>query len=385
MTDNNSNTANSSSFPPSDWVETTLGEVGKTITGKTPSTKEDSFWNGEIPFITPTDINNDLRYCIPARTISEKGKESLKTTIIPKDAICYTSIASIGLLCISKQESLTNQQINSLIVDENNDHLFFYYYLKFLTPSLKKIAGGTTTHIINKTQFENFPILLPPLSEQQAIASVLSAFDDKIELLREENKTLEELGQVIFKEWFGKYGVDDALPEGWRVGKLGEICEITSGKRPENISEIKTELNKIPLLGATKIMGFVENYLFDGRTLIIGRVGTHGEVQRFNEKIFPSDNTLVIKSDDFVFVYQILKSIDYVKMNRGAVQPLITQTDLKNYEIIIPNDEVLQNFKEATNPVFEKIDQNNSQIQSLARSRDELLPRLMSGEVRVEF
>lgn len=177
----------------------------------------------------------------------------------------------------------------------------------------------------------------------------------------------------------------DKLPEGWRVGKLGDICQVTSGKRPEGISESKTKQNQIPLLGATKIMGFVQDYLFYGKTLIIGRIGTHGEVQRFNEKIFPSDNTLVIKSDDFVFVYQILKSIDYVKMNRGAVQPLITQTDLKNYEIIIPSDEVLQSFKEATNPIFDKIDQNKSQIQSLASSRDELLPRLMSGGVRVEF
>jgi restriction endonuclease S subunit/very-short-patch-repair endonuclease len=178
-------------------------------------------------------------------------------------------------------------------------------------------------------------------------------------------------------------GLGGNLPEGWRVGKLGEICEITSGKRPENISETKTETHQIPLLGATKIMGFVENYLFDGKTLIIGRVGTHGEVQRFNEKIFPSDNTLVVKSDNFVFVYQILKSIDYAKMNRGAVQPLITQTDLKNYEIIIPSNEVLQSFKEITNRIFEKIYDNSEQIQSLSKFRDELLPRLMRGEVQV--
>jgi len=164
-----------------------------------------------------------------------------------------------------------------------------------------------------------------------------------------------------------------------------EVCEITSGKRPENISEIKTKSHQIPLLGATKIIGFVENYLFDGKTLVIGRVGTHGEVQRFNEKIFPSDNTLVLKSEHFVFVYQILKSIDYVKMNRGAVQPLITQTDLKNYEIMIPAQEVSQSFKKIMDPIFNKKDDNNSQIQSLSVSRNELLPRLMRGEVRVNL
>lgn len=114
-------------------------------------------------------------------------------------------------------------------MNENNDYLFFYYYLRFLTPSLKRIAGGTTTHIINKTQFENSPITIPPLPEQQAIAKMLSGFDDKIELLREQNETLEKTAQTIFQEWFGKYGVDDELPGGWRVGKIKDFVDILSG------------------------------------------------------------------------------------------------------------------------------------------------------------
>jgi type I restriction enzyme, S subunit len=282
--------------------------------------------------------------------------------------------------------------------EEKLDKKFLYYFISsdYFIDFTVVSAKGTKMPRGDKEAIKTFPILLPPLPEQQAIASVLSAFDDKIELLREQNKTLEEMGQVIFREKVAPkspkgdlkngelplQGVGGLLPEGWRVGKLGEVCEITSGKRPESISETKTESHQIPLLGATKVMGYVEKYLFDEKTLVIGRVGTHGEVQRFNEKIFPSDNTLVLKSDNFIFVYLILKNIDYVKMNRGAVQPLITQTDLKNYPIVIPPEEVFQAFKEATNPIFDKIDDNNSQIQSLARSLDELLPRLMRGEVR---
>jgi type I restriction enzyme S subunit len=165
---------------------------------------------------------------------------------------------------------------------------------------------------------------------------------------------------------------------------LVEICEITSWKRPKSINNKKINNYCIPLIGATKIMWYVEDYLFDNKTLIIGRVWTHGKVQRFNEKIFPSDNTLVIKSENFIFVYQILRYIDYEKINKWAVQPLITQTDINNYQIIIPNAELLSKFKNITNSVFDKIDENSFQISSLSQTRDELLPKLMSGKVRVK-
>lgn len=384
MTDTTSHIAISSIFPPSDWVETTLGEVIKIGRGSSPRPIQDFIVekNG-IPWVKIADATaSNNRYI--ERTKEFIKEEGRSTTVLHGDLIVSNS-ATPGIPKFMKIEACVHDGWLVFSEYKNLDKLYLYYFFLDYRIRLEHSAFGTVFKNLTTEIVRNVPISLPPLPEQQAIASVLSAFDDKIELLREQNKTLEQTAQTIFQEWFGKYSVDDELPEGWRVGKLGEICEITSGKRPENISETKTELNQIPLLGATKIMGFVENYLFDGKTLIIGRVGTHGEVQRFNEKIFPSDNTLVIKSDDFVFVYHLLKSIDYVKMNRGAVQPLITQTDLKNYEIIIPSDEILQNFKEATNPIFEKIDQNNSQIQSLARSRDEFLPRLMRGEVRVEF
>jgi len=393
-----------------DWVETTLGEVVKTNI----SSIGKDFEFDEILYLDTGSITENKIEQLQSFSTSEAPSRTKR--LVKENDILYSTVRPnqrhFGFIQ-NPQENLvvsTGFTVISAISEKANSKFLYYFFTQDqITNKLQQIAEHSTSTYpsIRPEHIENLEISIPPLPEQVAIASVLSAFDDKIELLREQNKILEEMGQVIFREQIqppsplkggqevfqspkggekkSPLGDLGALPEGWRVGKFGEVCEITSGKRPENISETKTEQSQIPLLGATKIMGFVENYLFDGKTLVIGRVGTHGEVQRFNEKIFPSDNTLVIKSSDFIFVYQILKSIDYVKMNRGAVQPLITQTDLKNYEIIIPSDEVLQNFKEVTNPVFEKIDQNDSQIQSLSRSRDELLPRLMSGEVRVEF
>lgn len=291
------------------------------------------------------------------------------------------------LVDFDSENSVASTKLMVLRTREGIDRKFIYQYLTSEDTirdfQMTAESRSGTFPQITFDAISYFPLSLPPLLEQQAIARMLSSFDDKIELLREQNETLEKTAQTIFHEWFGKYGVEDKLPEGWRMGKLGEIAEITSWKRPWEISERITNTHQIPLIWASKIMGYTENYLFDGKTIVIGRVWTHGEVQKFNEKIHPSDNTLVIKSNNFVFVYLILKGLDYGKMNRGAVQPLITQTDLKNSPIIIPTDTIFNAFNKATNAIFNKIENNDSQIQSLSKTRDELLPKLISGEIRL--
>jgi len=271
------------------------------------------------------------------------------------------------------------------------------------------MTGTSGRQRVQTQQLISYPFVFPHLPEQKAIAAVLSAFDDKIELLREQNQTLETLAQTIFKEWFvhfnfpGKDGKPfrdnggemvgietrhalsrQKIPKGWRIGRLGDITIIASGKRPKNREDKQTPTHQVPLIGATKIMGYVDDYLYCEDILVIGRVGTHGEIQRFHEKVWPSDNTLVIKSDYFDFVYFILKSIDYETMNRGAVQALITQTDLKNHPVIIPEYMIMEEYMEISSLIFKKIKNNTAQIQTLSKIRDTLLPKLMSGQIRVK-
>lgn len=267
----------------------------------------------------------------------------------------------------------------------NKDYLYWKLRTKDYQKTIINSATGSTVRHTSPWRIKEYKFFLPPLPEQQSISDMLSSLDAKIELLREQNEILEKTAQMIFHEWFGRYSVEspEELPEGWRVGKLGEFSNITSGKRPWEISEIQNENFNIPLIWASKIMWYVKDFLFEWSTLVIWRVWTHGEVQKFYEKIYPSDNTLVIQSENFAFVYFILKSIDYEKMNRWAVQPLITQTDLKNYPIVFSDFDTLNTFKESTKSFFEKMQTNNLQIQCLSKTRDTLLPKLMSGEVRI--
>ena len=174
------------------------------------------------------------------------------------------------------------------------------------------------------------------------------------------------------------------MPQGWKMGKLGDVAEITSGKRPPSRSDFQNSQNIYPLIGASCVMGFTSEFLYDRPVLVMGRVGTHGIIQRFDNKVWPSDNTLVLISEYHEYVYQILKLIDYKRLNRGSTQPLITQTDIKESVIVIPEDNWLKKFEDYAGLLMKQRSAVECESRSLAALRDALLPKLMSGEIDVE-
>ena len=278
-----------------------------------------------------------------------------------------------------------------------SDDDFVYYLTKtplFRESAIKSMVGSSGRQRAQMDVLENLQMLVPKdITDQRRIASILSSLDWKIELNNKINADLEEMAQAIFKNWFvdfepfkdGKFVKSELgmIPEGWKVGCLGDIAEITSGKRPPKKSKDKTKDLSIPLIGASDIMGFTSDVLYERPILVIGRVGTHGVVQRFQEKCWPSDNTLVIESSYYNYVYQLLKGIDYPAINRGSTQPLITQTDVKNTDVIIAPENVLKEYESITSTLFSKHRANIKENSRLSLLRDTLLPRLMSGELEV--
>jgi type I restriction enzyme S subunit len=159
-----------------DWEEKKLGELGDIVTGKTPSTTNLDLWDGEIQFVTPTDINDSKYQYTSVRTV----KKTDKLKVLPPKSIMFTCIASIGKMSISLNPSITNQQINSIVAFEQYDNEFIYYSLLNITDYIKSTPSSSTLPLINKTEFSKFTIQLPCLKEQTKIANFLSSIDEKI-------------------------------------------------------------------------------------------------------------------------------------------------------------------------------------------------------------
>ncbi len=280
------------------------------------------------------------------------------------------------------------------IVESNGmcDIRYLCYILNKM--DLSGYITGSAQPKLNQANMSAITINLPSLLGQKKIADFLSSLDDKIEVNRRINENLEQQAQALFKSWFvdfepfkdGEFVESELgmIPKGWRVETFGEIMNITSGKRPAKRESFITNECNVPLVGASGIMGYTSSALFNDEILVTGRVGTHGVVQRFNYPCWPSDNTLVIKSDYYEYSYQILCSIDYACLNRGSTQPLITQTDIKNQLIKIPPQEVISEYEEFASALMKVEEKNRQESRRLASLRDTLLPRLMSGEIRVD-
>lgn len=400
---------------PEGWVETTLGKVGKVITGKTPSKNNPEDWGDLVDFITPTEIKSENKYIFNCpRKLSKIGVERFSKMILPEKSVIVTCIGSdMGKVVLNKNIALANQQINSIVVNEKNFSNFIYYLLKNSYKILRKKAegSGSTMPILNKSTFENLEFNIPKsIDEQKSIAAILTSFDDKIELLQAQNKTLEELAQTIFKEWFGKYKVGDELPEGWRVGKLGEEFDITIGRTPPRIeqewfSTIPTGKKWISI----KDMGNSGVFIFDTSEYL-----TDEAISKFNIPIIPENTTLLsfkmtvgkltitteemlsneaiahlkIKRDSYLtseYIYLYLQNLDFNSLgSTSSIVTAINSTIIKNLDFIIPQKIILKDFQEIIHPIFNKIKTNTKQIQTLTKTRDELLPKLMSGEIRVK-
>jgi type I restriction enzyme S subunit len=186
---------------PEHWEVAKIKNIGEVITGTTPSTSVKEFWEGEIPFITPSDFEDDQIYVYQTeRNVTKAGAK--KGRIIPKDTILVVCIGStLGKIALSYKECITNQQINAIICDNSRVNPFFVYYFLLRNQSLLRSYAGTTTKpIVKKSLFENFKIPLPPLSEQKEIAEILQTIDQKIEI----EKKKKELYYELFKTLLNK-------------------------------------------------------------------------------------------------------------------------------------------------------------------------------------
>jgi len=288
---------------------------------------------------------------------------------------------------------LHNQRIG-LVEFIDNDVSRDYLYWLMRTAEYQwycvSSASGTSIMHTSPSRIEDYDFKLPPPSEQRAIASVLSSLDDKIDLLHRQNQTLEQMAETLFRQWF----VEEA-DASWEEGVLGDVIEIFDNKRVP-LSKMQRNMMKdgelYPYYGAASIMDYVNNYLFDGEYILLGEDGTvrtdegYPVLQYATGKFWVNNHAHILKAKEpynnfFIWNYLSKKNID--RIVTGAVQPKINQGNLKSLDFPKFPVELVKEFNEQAEPLFDKINQNKTQIRTLTALRDTLLPKLMSGEVKV--
>ena len=243
----------------SSWRNITVGNLGEVITGYTPPTKNTEYFGDKYPFITPTDITIDSRTVQTERFLSQKGYEYNKNRLLPPNAVCVTCIASIGKICMTTVPSVTNQQINSIVVNQDKyDPCFIYYLLLTQTDIIQSVANSATTPIVNKSTFASINVCVPPLPTQTQIANFLDRKtgqidelirikDRQIELLQEQRTAL--INQAVTKgldpnvemkpsgvEWIGE------IPAHWKVLRTKHVGSSNPSKNNTKTACLKDEL-----------------------------------------------------------------------------------------------------------------------------------------------
>jgi type I restriction enzyme S subunit len=397
----------------SEWREYIISDLGKIITGKTPRTAIPDNYGGDIPFLSPSDDMDSKYMPSTARSLTEKGLSEVKNCLIPKNSICVSCIGSdMGKSVITDRPIITNQQINSIIPSESFDPHFVYYLMQGKRREIRFIGrNGTAVPILNKSAFSNLTIMAPEIDEQRRIASILSYLDDKIAVNRRICENLEAQAQALFKHWFVDFApFKDAkfveselglIPEGWRVGTLGDIAELrkTTIKPQDNI--LYTHYS-IPAFDNGK-----KPSIDEGSTIKSNKFGISDSAVLLS-KLNPStkriwytgnvpDNS--VSSTEFLPFYSKNKELtpfvycylncdrNYREIANGAKGTTNSHQRIDANSILTRglaySEEAIKKFCDCCQYLMELILEANQESSRLATLRDTLLPKLMSGEIKV--
>ena len=283
-------------------------------------------------------------------------------------------------------------------------HFLTYYLLSAeVQHRLKNHANGAVVAHLNVSDIRNLWVTLPELEEQVAIGKILRSIDDKIELNRQINDNLEQQAQALYKSWFvdfepfkdGNFVESDLglIPEGWSVGNLLDVAELYDSKRKPLSGMQRSAMKKIyPYYGATSIMDYVDNYIFDGIYLLMGEDGSvvtddgYPFLQYVSGKFWPNNHAHVMQgkngySTEMLHCFLLKKNISEIVT--GAVQAKISQGNMKKISLVIAPNEVLNEFAPVIDRMYSKIRAIHFENQQLETMRDTLLPKLMSGELKI--
>lgn len=414
----------------SEWSRASIGEIAEVVGGGTPSTKDTANFDGDVPWLTPKDLSrpHDRVVARGARNLSRAGLANSAARLVPPGSILLSTRAPIGYVAIAGTEMATNQGFRNLIVRDGVCSQFIFYWLKENTEELDRYASGTTFRELSGAALKSIRVPLPPYPEQDAIARVLGALDDKIALNRRINETLEATAQAVFEDWFIHFGptrakvedresylgpelwslfpdrIDGAtgLPEGWTQACLSDIA--VPRNRAVDPADVAGDTSYIGLEhvprrsvalewweSATKVAS--QKRRFEKGEFLFGKLNPH-----FHKVgIAPcngicSTDILVIRaiSEEWsTFVLSCISAgrfIDFAaRTSTGSTMPRTSWKALSQYQFAMPPAALVTAYHNAVGPMLDRIVVNVRDSRRLADIRDALLPQLISGQIRIDI
>jgi type I restriction enzyme S subunit len=399
------------------WSEFSIKDICINISsGGTPSRKVPEYYlNGVHKWIKTQELK-DCNIYDTDEHITDAALKNSSAKIYPKNTISMAMYgATVGKLGIMKSECATNQACCNMVVDSTKaDYRFLFYSLLYRREELIGLASGAAQQNLNVGVISNFRINLPTLSEQKVIAATLSVLDDMIELNNQINKTLEDMAQAIFKSWFvdfepfkdGEFEESELglIPKGWRVGVLEDIAFInTETINPQNYPETFFEHFSIPLFDEGKFSAFEKGeviksnkYVIDSSCMLFSKLNPQFKrvFRPFckTSKAICSTEFMVYKAKKPIYNNYIYSTLCSGSFHQFVMQNVTGTTNSRqraipkntlNFKMLIPDENALSSYNQIISGIFnimQRIPEDNKLLSSI---RDTILPKLMSGEIRV--
>lgn len=352
-------------------------------------------------------------------TVSRVGAAYIPNSITEKyerfllkefDTLFVMVGATLGKTGIVKRKdlpALLNQNMWVIrAFPEKINPLFLHYKFRELSQEVSGWVNGSARGFLRRDDVRNLKFLMPDMKAQHVIASILGALDDKIDLNRRTNETLEAMARALFRDWFVDFGPtrakmageapylspelwklfpnrldDEGKPEGWELRRLHNILEFNYGKSLPTQKRIKGE---IPVYGSGGVTGFHNEALVTTPTIIVGRKGTVGALYWENRTCFPIDTVFYVTSKfPLSYCFYLLETLGLENMNTDAAVPGLNRDNAYRLEVFYPPAVLIHSFANIVEHWRNKIITNESETRSLTQLRDLLLPKLMSGEISI--
>ena len=381
------------------WDVVKIGDLGEIYTGRTPSTEIPEYFGDKYPFITPGDMHNKKNVHETSRYLSDKGAELLKRIRLPKGAVCVSCIGwQMGNAVMTGSTAFTNQQINSIVTNDRVIPDFLYYTFVPRKIELLSVgsASGVRTPIMNKSTFANLTVSIPSNLTQQKISSILSTYDNLIENNTRRIKILDEMAQAIYREWFvdfrfpGHEGVQmveselGLVPEGWEVNEVKNLVKRLTAGQVYTQLEI-TDEGQVPVIDQSRdeILGYHNNDPDHNASPVSPIIifGDHTcKMQLLIEPFSVGPNVIPFISANnipILYLFFLVRNLVETKEYKRHWIELTTKV------IVVAPSKQAQLFSEIVKPYFEYLRLLKLKNTNLRRTRDLLLPKLISGELDV--